>query len=104
MASPRCPPRHVEGRASPRQDSVRTVSALGESSWGFRLVAEIMYLAGQHLREERNDMRALLSLLTWGLVVAVSACATTPSPPPPTVDVSGTWVGTWSALQGSGSG
>ena len=49
-------------------------------------------------------MRALLSLLIGGLVVAVSACAPIPSLPPPTVDVSGTWVGKWSSLQESGSG
>ena len=49
-------------------------------------------------------MRALLSLLTGGLMVAVSACAPMPSLPPPTVDVSGTWVGKWSALQESGGG
>jgi hypothetical protein len=49
-------------------------------------------------------MRALLVVLTGGLMVAVSACATTPSPPPPSVDVSGTWVGRWSAFQGSGGG
>jgi hypothetical protein len=49
-------------------------------------------------------MRSLLGLLTGGLMVAVSACATTPSPPPPSVDVSGTWVGTWSAFEGPGGG
>jgi hypothetical protein len=46
-------------------------------------------------------MRALLGVLTGGLMVALSACAT-PSSPPPSVDVSGTWVGTWTAFQGAG--
>jgi hypothetical protein len=58
---------------------------------------------GGQSREERNDMRALLGLLTGGLIVAVSACATMPSPPP-SVDVSGAWVGKWSAFQGAGGG
>jgi hypothetical protein len=48
-------------------------------------------------------MRALLGLLIGGMVLAVSACATTPPPPaPPSVDVSGTWMGTWTAFEGSG--
>lgn len=47
-------------------------------------------------------MRALIGVLIGGLMVAVSACATTPPPPPPSVDVSGTWVGSWSAFEGAG--
>lgn len=47
-------------------------------------------------------MRALITVLIGGLMVAVSACATTPPPAPPSVDVSGTWVGTWSAFEGTG--
>ena len=47
-------------------------------------------------------MRALLGLLIGGVMVAVSACATAPPPPPPSVDVSGTWVGKWSAFEGTG--
>jgi hypothetical protein len=47
-------------------------------------------------------MRALIGVLVGGLMVAVSACATTPPPLPPSVDVSGTWVGYWSAFEGAG--
>ena len=47
-------------------------------------------------------MRALFGVLIGGLMMAVSACATVPPPPPPSVDVSGTWVGTWSAFEGTG--
>jgi hypothetical protein len=47
-------------------------------------------------------MRVLLGLLTAGVMVALSACATRPAPPAPSVDVSGTWVGKWSAFQGTG--
>jgi len=47
-------------------------------------------------------MRALLGVLIMGVMVIVSACAPLPQAPPPAVDVSGTWAGTWSAFEGSG--
>jgi hypothetical protein len=48
-------------------------------------------------------MRALLGLLIGAMLLAASSCATTPPPPPPpSVDVSGTWVGTWTAFEGAG--
>ncbi len=47
-------------------------------------------------------MRTWLGLLIGGVMVAVSACASVPPPAPPGVDVSGTWVGTWWAFEGSG--
>jgi hypothetical protein len=47
-------------------------------------------------------MRALFLVVIAGVMAAVSACATVPPPAPPSVDVSGTWVGTWTAFEGTG--
>src|SRR5262245_31402922 len=47
-------------------------------------------------------MRALLGVLIGGVMAAISACAPVPAPAPPGVDVSGTWEGTWTAIEGPG--
>ena len=47
-------------------------------------------------------MRTRLVLLIAGVMMLGSACATSPPPTPPSVDVSGTWEGVWSAFEGSG--
>ena len=47
-------------------------------------------------------MHVLLGLLIGGVMLAVSACATAPPPLPPSIDVSGTWAGKWSAFEGAG--
>jgi hypothetical protein len=62
-------------------------------------------IATRIMRATRRRSRAsasLLGLLTGGVMVALSACATMPPLPPPSVDVSGDWVGTWLAFQGRG--
>jgi hypothetical protein len=46
-------------------------------------------------------MRTRLLLLIGTMMLAL-ACAAPPPPTPPSVDVSGTWVGTWAAFTGSG--
>ncbi|HXJ83118.1 MAG TPA: hypothetical protein VMS64_31100 [Candidatus Methylomirabilis sp.] len=47
-------------------------------------------------------MRALLGVLIAGVLVAASACTPVPRPVPPTVDVSGNWIGSWTAFEGTG--
>ena len=47
-------------------------------------------------------MRALLGVLILGVLVAAFACAPVPPPTPPTVDVSGNWIGSWTSFEGAG--
>jgi hypothetical protein len=47
-----------------------------------------------HSREE-GRMKGLRALAIGCLILASGACATTPSRVPPSVDVTGTWSGTW---------
>jgi len=50
-------------------------------------------------------MRTRSLLLIAGVMMLGLACATAPSaPPPPSVDVSGTWEGSWEALERSAGG
>ena len=46
-------------------------------------------------------MRAFAGLLIGAMMVAASACATVP-PTPPSVNVTGNWVGTWWTYDGAG--
>ena len=47
-------------------------------------------------------MRALIGLLIGAMMAAAAGCATAPPPPAPSVDVSGNWIGTWAAFEGTG--
>jgi len=47
-------------------------------------------------------MRVVIGWLIVGVMIAATACASTPPPAPPGVDVSGTWVGVWWAFEGEG--
>ena len=49
-------------------------------------------------------MRVVIGWLIVGVMIAATACASTPPPTPPSVDVSGTWVGVWWAFEGQGGG
>jgi len=47
-------------------------------------------------------MRTCRLLLIIVTIMLALGCAASPPPTPPSVDVSGTWVGTWAAFQGTG--
>jgi hypothetical protein len=51
-----------------------------------------------------STMRIRTLLLMAGVMTLGFACATPPPPPSPSVDVSGTWVGTWEAFERSAGG
>ena len=59
---------------------------------------------GEPEPEGRSAMRVVIGWLIAGVMIAATACATTPAPAPePTsVNVSGTWVGVWWAFEGEG--
>ena len=49
-------------------------------------------------------MRGVTGWLIAGLMLGATACSTPTAPPPPSVDVSGTWAGVWWAFEGEGGG